>query len=253
MLLWPENTMTAFEQAVELGYRYLETDIRISKDGVVMVFHDATLDRTTDGDGKVIQRTRAELAELDAGYRFDRDGAHPYRGMGIGIPTLEELVTAYPEAVFSIDMKENGLERPLAEIVERLDLWERVIVGSFSGARIKRFRRLVGRPVATSAGPAEMARFLANTRAGRPSRLVADTMQVPVTYRGIRVVDRTTVAAAHAAFKQLIVWTINDGNEMRALLELGVDGIITDRPDILRYVMEERGAGGPWHRGERRE
>ena len=183
---------------------------------------------------------------------FERDGEYPFRGRGVHIPTLEELVTTYPDAIFSIDMKENRLEQPLAELIERLDLWDRVIVGSFSGARLKRFRRVVTRPVATSAGPAEMARFLANTRAGRPSQLVADSMQVPITYRGIRVVDRKTVAAAHAAFKQLIVWTINDGHEMRALLDLGVDGIITDRPDILRYVMEERGAGGPWHRGERR-
>ena len=146
-------------------------------------------------------------------------------------------------------MKENGLEAALADTIRRLGVGDRVIVGSFSGARIKRFRALMNQAVATAAGPAEMARFLAKTRAGRPSRMVADSMQVPIKYGRITVVDRKTVAAAHAAFKHVIVWTINDGDEMRALLDIGVDGIITDRPDILRYVMEERGSGGPWHQG----
>lgn len=253
MLLWPENTMYAFQQAVDLGYRYLETDIRMSSDGVPMVFHDARLERTTNGTGPVKARSAAELGELDAGHNLERDGDHPYRGQGIAIPTLEELVTTYPDAVFSIDMKENGTEQPLVDAIDRLELWDRVVVGSFSGARVKRFRKLMSRPVATSAGPGEMVRFLANTRARRPTKLVSDSMQVPVKYRGIKVVDRATVAAAHAALKQVIVWTVNDGEEMRALLDLGVDGIITDRPDILRYVMEERGNGGPWHEGARSE
>ncbi len=250
-LLWPENTMTAFQEAVDLGYRYLETDIRASKDGVLMVFHDATLQRTTDGTGKVNMRTRAELQSLDAGYRFERDGGHVYRGVGIGIPTFDELMLTYREAVFSVDMKENGLEVSLADAIERLDLWDRVIVGSFSGARLKRFRKLVQRPVATAAGRAEVARFVANTRAGRAGKITSDSMQVPVKYGRITVVDRKMVAAVHAAFKQVIVWTINDGDEMRALLDMGVDGIITDRPDILRHVMEGRQTGGPWHDGAR--
>ena len=252
-LLWPENTMTAFQGAVDLGYRYLETDIRASKDGHLMVFHDATLERTTDRTGKVKLLTRAELELLDAGYRFQRDDDHVYRGKGIGIPTLDELALTYPDAVFSIDMKENGLESTLAETIKRLDLWDRVIIGSFSGGRVKRFRTLVERPVATAAGPLEMARFLANTRAGRPTKLVSDSMQVPVKYGRITVVDRNTVVAAHAAFQKVIVWTVNDGSEMRALLDIGVDGIITDRPDVLRYVMEERQSGGPWNEEMRRE
>ena len=253
MVLWPENTMTAFQGAVDLGYRYLETDIRRSRDGVLMVFHDARLDRTTDGTGVLNLRSRAELQELDAAYRFERNGGFPHRGAGIRIPTLEELVTTYPEAVFSIDMKEGGLEAPLADFIRDHDLWDRVIIGSFSGRRLRRFRSLVERPVAMAAGPGEMARFLFNTRRGRPSRLVSDSMQVPTTYRGVTVIDRKTVTAAHAAFKQIIVWTVNDAEQMRTLLDLGVDGIITDRPDLLKAVMEERGAGGPWHGGTRRE
>ncbi len=238
--------MTAFQGAVDLGYRYLETDIRMSGDGVLMVFHDETLDRTTDGAGKLKARTRAELAELDAGHRFGSH-EHPFRGQGIAIPTLDELLLAYPDAVFSIDMKENGLEVLLAETIGRLNMWDRVIIGSFSGARVRRFRELVDHPVATAAGPGEMARFLVNTRLGRASRLISDSLQVPVMYGKITVVDRKTVTAAHAAFKQVIVWTINDADEMRALLDLGVDGIITDRPDVLKNVMKQRGTGGPWN------
>ena len=243
--------MTAFQEAVNLGYRYLETDIRASSDGELMVFHDATLDRTTDGSGKVILRTREELQTLDAGYRFQRGEGHAYRGKGVQIPTLDELVLSYPEAIFSIDMKEPGLEAPLAATIKRLDLWDRVVIGSFNGGRLRRFRNLVEQPVAMAAGPSEMVRFLANTRAGRPTRLVSDSMQVPVRYGRITVVDRKTVAAAHAASKQVIVWTINEESEMRTLLEMGVDGIITDRPDILRKVMEDRQSGGPWGKGER--
>ena len=237
---------------LQLGYRYLETDIRMSVDGVPMVFHDATLERTTNGTGKVKAHTVNQLQGLDAGHQHEIDDAYPFRGQGMGIPTLEELLSTYPDAVFSIDMKEKGTELPLVDVINRLEVWDRVIVGSFSGTRVKRFRKLMDRPVATSAGFAEMVRFLANTRAGRPSEIVADSLQVPVMYGRIRVVDRKTVTAAHAAFKQVIVWTINDGDEMRTLLDLGVDGIITDRPDILRYVMEEREAGGPWHEGARR-
>ena len=244
--------MTAFQGAADLGYRYLETDIRISSDGVVMVIHDATLERTTNGKGKVRAHTAADLQQLDAGYRFESDAESVYRDHGIGIPTLEELLTTYPEAVVSIDMKENGLEAPLAALIKRLGAADRVIVGSFSGARISRFRTLTGQSVATGSGRAEMARFLLNSRLGRPTTLTADVLMVPVTYGPLTLVDRKTVSAVHAALKLMIVWTIDDSEEMTRLLDLGVDGIITDRPDILRGVMERRGNGGPGHEGQRR-
>ena len=244
--------MTAFQGAVDLGYRCLETDIRISSDGTLMVFHDATLERTTNGNGKVRERTAADLQQLDAGHRFERDAGAVHRDQGIGIPTLEELLTTYPEAVVSIDMKENGLEVPLAALIKRLGAADRVIVGSFSGARISRFRTLTGQSVATGSGRAEMARFLLNSRLGRPTTLTADVLMVPVTYGPLTLVDRKTVSAVHAALKLMIVWTIDDGEEMGSLLDLGVDGIITDRPDTLREVMKERGEGGPWHEGRRR-
>ena len=239
MLLWPENTMTAFQEAVDLGYRYLETDLQISRDGVLVTFHDDTLDRTTDGAGPVSDRSLEELRELDAGYRFRLDGDYPYRSRGIRIPTLEELATTYPDQVFSLDLKSDGMEETLVETIRRLDLWDRVIVGSFSDARLKRFRSLADGPVAMSAGPREILRLVTAARLRLPFRPASDSFQVPVK-QGITIVSARTVRAARQIGVPLIVWTINERHEMRELLDLGVDGIISDRPDLLRKLIEER-------------
>lgn len=239
MLLWPENTMTAFQGAVELGYRYLETDLQISRDGVLVTFHDDTLDRTTDGKGPVSDHTLEELRQLDAAHRFQLDGSHPYRGKSVRIPTLEELVTAYPDRIVSLDLKSDGMEEALVDTIRRLDLWDRVIVGSFKGARLRRFRRLVDRPVAMSAGPSETLRFVTAARLDLPYRPRCDSFQVPVK-QGITIVTPKTVAAAKSAGIPLIVWTINDRDAMEDLLGMGVDGIITDRPDLLLEVIKER-------------
>ena len=239
-LLWPENTMVAFQGAVELGYRYLETDLQMTRDGALVTIHDDTVDRTTDRSGLVSDYSLDELRTLDAGYRFERDGGHPYRGQGVRIPTLEELVTAYPEGIFTLDLKSDGMEETLVELIGRLGIWDRVIVGSFSGSRLRRFRNLVDRPVATSAGPAETLLFVVAARTRLPYRGRADSFQVPVRGRGITIVDHRTVRAAKQLGIPLIVWTINDRAGMVELLDLGVDGLITDRPDLLRTVLAER-------------
>ena len=208
-LLWPENTMVAFQGAIDLGYRYLETDLQITRDGVLVTIHDDTVDRTTDSTGLVSDYSLEELRTLDAGYRFERDGHYPHRGQKVQIPTLEELVTAYPEGVFTLDLKSDGMETALVDLIRRLDLWDRVIVGSFSGSRLRRFRALVDRPVATSAGPSEIVRFLSSARAGLPYRPRADSFQVPVKDRGLTIVNPRTVRAARRLRVPLIVWTIN--------------------------------------------
>ncbi len=246
-LLWPENTMVAFEGAVRLGYRYLETDVHASSDGVLVCLHDDTLDRTTDGSGKVWGRSWAELRDLDAGFRFPGDGDFPFRGRGVTIPSFEELVTTYPQAMVTVDLKQSGIEGLLADAVDRLDLWDRIIVGSFRDGRLRRFRRLTEGRVATSSGPQETLRVWLAARRGTPSPIPADALQVPVRYGLLTLVDERTVAAAHAAGKQVHVWTVNEPGEMRRLLDLGVDGLITDRPDLLRDLMLQRGCGGPWH------
>ncbi|MDE0169312.1 MAG: glycerophosphodiester phosphodiesterase [bacterium] len=239
MLLWPENTMTSFQEAVDLGYRYLETDLQISRDGTLVTFHDDTLDRTTDGAGLVSDYSMDELRGLDAGYRFEADGDYPYRSAGVRIPTLEEVTTTFPDQVFSLDLKSDGMEEALVATIRRLDLWNRVIVGSFSDARLRRFRSLAERPVATSAGPREVLRFVAAARLRLPLQPGYESFQVPVK-QGITIVSPRTVQAAGSAGVPVIVWTINDPAEMRELLDLGVDGIISDRPDLLRNLIEER-------------
>ncbi|MDE0644173.1 MAG: glycerophosphodiester phosphodiesterase [Acidimicrobiia bacterium] len=244
-LLWPENTMVAFQGAVELGYRYLETDLQITKDGVLVTIHDPTVDRTTDGSGRVSDFTLAELQNLDAGYRFEQNGEYPYRGRDIRIPTLEELATTFLHCLFTLDLKSNGMEEPLVALIDRLDLWERVIVGSFSSARLRRFRSLTDGRAATSAGPAEILRFVGAVRSHLPFRPRADSFQVPVKDRGVTIVNPATVKRARELGIPLIVWTVNDPTEMEELLAMGVDGLITDRPDLLRYLLTGR-KGTPW-------
>lgn len=246
MTLWPENTMTAFRGAVDLGFRYLETDLRISRDGVLVTFHDSDLDRTTDGSGPVNGRTFAELRRLDAAYRFQPEQGFPQRGRGILIPSLEEAAAAFPEAVFMLDIKQDGLEGPLLSVIERLNLWERVIIGSFGGSRLRRLRAMAGRPLATAAAPGEILRFAVAARLGRPSRIPADALSIPPR-QWIQLVNERNVAAARASGLPVLVWTINQRPEMAQLLDLGVDGLITDRPDLLKALMIERGRGGPWN------
>ncbi len=238
-LLWPENTMVAFQGAVDLGYRYLETDLQITRDGVLVTIHDQTVDRTTSRTGAVSDFNLAELQSLDAGYWFQKEGEHPYRGQGAYIPTLEEVVTTFPDSILTLDLKSNGLEGPLVDLIQKLGIRDRVIVGSFSGARLRRFRRLSGGRVATSAGPMETARFVMAAKASIAHLPAADCLQVPLRDRGITVVNRATVTAARKLGKPLMVWTINDPETMTHLLDLGVDGIITDRPDLLRTILRD--------------
>ena len=231
-ILWPENTMPAFQGAVDLGYRYLELDVHASRDGAIVVFHDDRLDRLTDGTGKVWDQSWEELRSLDAAHNFDPEGGHPLRGKGIRIPLLEELVLSFPDALVNIDLKQSGIEEPVATLIARLGAEERVLVGSFRDWRIGAFRRLTRGRVAVSAGPREIARAVAACRLHLPIGGVADALQIPR-----RIASERLVESAHTAGKQVHVWTVNDPGHMRSLLDIGVDGIITDRPDLLNEVV----------------
>jgi glycerophosphoryl diester phosphodiesterase len=239
-VLWPENTMAAFQGAVDLGYRYLEIDVHASRDRRLVVFHDDALDRLTDGSGKVWEWTWADLRRLDAAYRFDAAGGYPRRGTGVGIPLLEEALSAFGDRMFNIDLKQPGIEELLAEEIRRLGAEDRVLIGSFSDRRIHRFRRLTGGRVATSAGPREVAGALAAARLGRPAGGEGDAFQVPQRVGPLTVAGGRLVTAAHAAGKHVHVWTVDDPGQMHRLLDLGVDGIVTDRPDVLNRVVAER-------------
>ncbi|MET0566654.1 MAG: glycerophosphodiester phosphodiesterase [Acidimicrobiia bacterium] len=240
-LLWPENTMEAFSGAVGLGYRHLETDLRVTGDGVLVCLHDPTVDRTTDGAGVITEFTFEELSRLDAGFRHMGVNGRVFRGLGIRIPTLEEAVLAYPEVSFIVDLKTENLVGPLHELIERIGLHQRLIVGSFSDRRLQEFREASGGRVATSTGATLARSWLVASRVGRGVTGEASALQLPRHSRGLRVIDRKLIESAHAHGLQVHVWTVNNRSEMGELLDLGVDGIITDRPDVLREVLEGRG------------
>ncbi|MGP4090927.1 glycerophosphodiester phosphodiesterase [Streptomyces sp. KR55] len=224
-----ENTVLQFRRAVEAGYRYIETDVHATRDGRIVAFHDATLDRVTDGAGRI-----ADLPWDDV--RHARvAGREP-------VPLLEELLETFPDVRWNIDLKAESSLHPFLELIERTDAWDRICVGSFSEARVVRAQRLAGPRLATSYG----TRGVLNLRLrswGVPAvlRRSAVAAQVPESQSGIQVVDRRFVRTAHAHGLHVHVWTINEPEQMHRLLDLGVDGIMTDHIDTLRKVMEDRG------------
>ncbi|MEV7602021.1 glycerophosphodiester phosphodiesterase [Kitasatospora sp. NPDC089797] len=230
----PENSLAAFEAAVALGYRYLETDVHATADGVLVAFHDSRLDRVTDRAGAV-----AELP-WEAVRRARIGGTEP-------VPLLEDLLGAFPAARFNVDVKAAPAVGPLVEAIRRTNAWDRVCVGGFSDSRIAAVRAAAGPRLATSLGPREVARLRLRSLTGpllpgRPAKPFAGICaQVPERHRGIRVVDRAFVRAAHRLGLQVHVWTVDDPTRIRTLLDLGVDGIMADRIDVLRDVLGERG------------
>ena len=228
-----ENTLKAFDTAVQLGYRYLETDIRATKDGQVVAFHDEHLDRVTDRGGAVLELSWREVRQAKVA------GTEP-------IPTLDELFEAFPEARINIDLKGPGTSEPVWEAVRRHAAYERVCVGSFSQRRLSRFRRLAGNRVATAAGQVGIAALrLLPQRISSLARSPAQVLQIPVGHlvagRAVTVVTPQIVEAVHRIGLHVHVWTIDDRTEIERLLDLGVDGIHSGRIDVLKDVLDHRG------------
>lgn len=224
-----ENTLAAFEHAVGLGYGYLETDVHVSRDGVLFAFHDESLDRVTDRTGLIAELDAAEIDRARVG------GEHP-------VPRMADLLEHFPDTRFNIDLKSIGAPESLAELLARTGSRQRVCVGSFSPRRLTEFRRATSGNVATSASPPEVAAFVASP-SSRLSRALARhpvALQVPHRNGPIPVVTGSFVARAHRAGLHVHVWTIDNRDEMQQLLDLGVDGLITDRTDVLRDVLRER-------------
>jgi len=244
--LWPENTMLAFQGAVQLGYRYLETDLHTTRDGVLVTIHDETVDRTTNGSGPVHALTLAELKRLDAGYRFSPDAGQtfPFRGQGATIPTLAEVVAAFPDVRLNVDMKQRqpSLVEALVRFIEERQFHQRILVASFYDQTLREFRRRINGRVATSAASWETRLFWLAARLGltRLLRPAYDALQVPSREGLLTVVDRRFVQAAHRLGLQVHVWTVDEPQEMRRLLHLGVDGLMTDRPDLLLDVLQSQ-------------
>lgn len=244
--LWPENTLEAFRGAVELGCSHLETDLRVSRDGEIVLMHDAVLDRTTNGSGPVSAHTLAELRQLDAGYRFSPDGkTFPRRGQGVTIPTFAELVAAAPGVCFNVEIKERGqvdLPRALLAFVERHGITDRIIVAAEQHELVRDFRRLSGGRIATSASRRECLQFWFASRLQLTGfvRLPYQALQIPVRFGHRELVTPRLLDAAHRAGLAIHVWTIDDAAEMHRLLDLGVDGLMSDHPDRLRGVVRGR-------------
>ena len=225
-----ENTVAAFRHADELGYAYLETDVHASSDGVLLAFHDSVLDRVSDATGAIAGMTAARVAEAQIGGR-ER------------VPTLAALFDEFSDSRFNIDVKADAAVPLLAEFIAERDAWDRVLVGSFSGRRPRRFRRLTGGRVATSAHPLEVLAFRAlpsGRLAGFLTRGRPAALQLPHRRRGLVLTTPGLVRRAHRAGKHVHVWTIDDPAEMELLLDRGVDGLMTDRTDILKGVLVRR-------------
>ena len=224
----PENTMAAYEAAVGMGYRYVETDVHLTADGVLVAFHDAALDRVTDRSGKIADLPWSEVREARlAG--------------GQGVPLFEDLLGSWPDLRVNVDPKADAAVEPLAEVIERTGSLDRIGVGSFSGRRLARLRERLGPGLCTSLGPLATVQLRIASFGVPVGPITAACAQVPVRQSGVPVVDRRFVAAAHRRGLQVHVWTIDDRAEMERLLDLGVDGLMTDRPAVLKDVLTARG------------
>jgi glycerophosphoryl diester phosphodiesterase len=225
----PENTMAAFEAAVGLGYRYVETDVHRTVDGVLVAFHDDHLDRVTDRTGAIADLPWSEVRQARlAG--------------GQGVPLLEDLLGSWPHLRVNIDAKADAAVEPLAEVIERTASIDRVCCGSFSGKRLTRLRQRLGPRLCTSLGPLGTVQLRVASLGLPVGPVPAACAQVPERRGPIPVVDRRFVAAAHRRLLQVHVWTIDQRAEMERLLDLGVDGLMTDRPALLKEVLTARGA-----------
>ncbi len=240
--LIPENTLEAFVYSARMGVDVLELDIHSTSDGTLVVMHDAAVDRTTDGRGRVNELTLEAVKKLDAGYLFSPDGGQtfPFRGQKITVPTLREIFDALPEVTFNIEPKQHtpSIIVPLCALIRERKMVDKTIVGSFNQTTIDDFRRECPE-VATSASPSEVSRFLALSKAGLGDSYSPpmQALQVPENLSNLQVVSKEFVGAAHRRNLKVHVWTINETADMQRLIEMGVDGIMTDYPDRLLTLL----------------
>lgn len=221
--------MPAFEAAIDLGYRWIETDAHVTADGICLAFHDEVLDRVTDRTGTIAELPYREVRQARV------EGREP-------IPLMEDLLAAFDGVRINIDPKHDAAVEPLAAAIERAGATERVCIGSFSDARIARLRARLGERLCTSLGPRAIARLRGSSLGLPTGRPEGACVQVPPSVKGVPLVDRRFVDRCHALGLQVHVWTIDDPDEVHELLDLGVDGIMTDRPAVLRDVLRSRGA-----------
>jgi len=240
--LWPENTVEAFQGTLDLGLTYAETDLRMTRDGVIVCMHDPTVDRTTNGSGHVAAHSLAEIKELDAGCRFVADdGSRPFAGKGVAVPTLEEVLALDSRLRLNVEIKKEGpdLIGTLLDLIDSRGLHDRLLVAAERDAIGNAFRQRCAGRVPTSAGWRGVVRFLLGARTGlhRWDSYSYDALQVPFRRGPVVVVSPRFLCAAHSHGLKVHVWTVDDPALMPRLLSMGVDGLMTDRPDVLAGVL----------------
>jgi glycerophosphoryl diester phosphodiesterase len=239
----PENTLPSFALALALGAEVLEFDLHPTRDGFVVVLHDDTLDRTTNGSGLVRDHTLRQIERLDAGYHFSRDGRDfPFRGHGVRVPTFDAVLQQFPLATCNVEIKENdpGLIDEVIATIRRLDATHRVLVAAEKGEILDHVRQQAPE-ITTSFSAADVVDFLTRVTEARWSdyRPPGIALQVPVRVGDIEIVRPDVVQAAHDLGLEVHVWTLNDPAEIRSVLELGVDGIISDLPGLARTIVRK--------------
>lgn len=247
----PTNTLEAFRVALEQGADILELDVHMTKDGIVVVNHDDTIDRLTDGSGYVKDMTLDELRQYDFGYMFTTDGGttYPFRGQGITIPTLEDVFSTFPGVRVNIEIKQSDppMEEAVWALVQKYGMEDKVLINSFDGAPVKRWLALTGGRTAIGGSQSHMYEFAAFhlTYLDRLYHPKVDAFQLPTDRNvgpvNIKLDTPRLLATAHRLGIKVHYWTINDKETMRRLLEMGADGIITDYPDRAMEVMQELG------------
>ena len=241
----PENTLVAFRRAVDIGVSYAELDVYASRDGHIVVIHDATLERTTNGQGRVQDHTLAELQQLDAGYWFSLDGGQtfPFRGTSITIPTLTEVLRHFPSLLFTVEIKQTDrpIEAQVIAVVRDCGRAADVILASEHDQVLARARPLAPE-IATSFTSGEVADFIQHVSTGRTAGYhpPGQALQIPPEFHAVPLVTAETVTAAHALGCEVHVWTINELQQIEQLLDLGVDGIMSDFPARLLAVAQHR-------------
>lgn len=245
--VWPGDTLYAFEKAVEIGADVLEMDAHLTQDGHIVLMHDETVDDTTDGAGLIEEMTLAELKQFDAAYDWSNDGGKtfPYRGQGIQVPALEELFQKFPQMRYVIEIKltENPIHQPLCDLIREYAMQDKVVIASFHDEAMQNFRSACPE-VATSASRGEVTRFVIFGKLFLGG-LVAPSYQSiqppydPEESYNIPIMTKRFIREAHAKNIAVEPWTVNDPGLMRQYIEWGVDGIITDRPDLMVKILRE--------------
>jgi glycerophosphoryl diester phosphodiesterase len=241
----PENTLEAFAEGLAAGADRLELDVHATADGEIVVFHDETLERTTNGRGLVRERTLAELRTLDAGYHFrDESGRFPWRGKGVRIATLAEVLTRFPDVPLNVELKyDDGKEvEAFYDVVDAHEARDRVLAAAFEDHIIQRLR-LVGKNIVTSLSAAEVAQFVVGCMTDTLHGYVPPgrALQVPPRHDDVEIVTPFFIETAHRFGMEVHVWTINDEAEMERLLDLGIDGLMSDFPQRALAVMQRKG------------